>query len=93
MCIRDRHWEEHRVVWEAQLRQTEPVPVAAKVIALSVDGVLSPMRGADKQAKAKQPGKHASGPTGYKEVGCGTVTLYDQAAKRLQTVRLSLIHI
>jgi hypothetical protein len=45
------------------------------------------MRGADKQAKAKQPGKHASGPTGYKEVGCGTVTLYDQAAKRLQTVR------
>ena len=81
------HWEEHRVVWEAQLRQTEPVPVAAKVIALSVDGVLSPMRGADKQAKAKQPGKHASGPTGYKEVGCGTVTLYDQAAKRLQTVR------
>ena len=81
------HWEEHRVVWEAQLRQTETVPVAAKVIALSVDGVLSPMRGADKQAKAKQPGKHASGPTGYKEVGCGTVTLYDQAAKRLQTVR------
>ena len=81
------HWEEHRVVWEAQLRQTEPVPVAAKIIALSVDGVLSPMRGADKQAKAKQPGKHASGPTGYKEVGCGTVTLYDQAAKRLQTVR------
>ena len=81
------HWEAQRVAWEAQIRQTETVPVAAKVIALSVDGVLSPMRGADKQAKAKQPGKHASGPTGYKEVGCGTVTLYDQETERLQTVR------
>jgi hypothetical protein len=81
------HWEEQRVVWEAQLRQTETVPVAAKVIALSVDGVMSPIRGADKHEKAKQPGKHASGPTGYKEVGCGTVTLYDQEAERLQTVR------
>lgn len=81
------HWEEQRVVWEAQLRQTETVPVAAKVIALSVDGVMSPIRGADKHEKAQQPGKHASGPTGYKEVGCGTVTLYDQEAERLQTIR------
>jgi hypothetical protein len=81
------HWEEHRVTWEAQLRQTETVPVAAKIMAISVDGVMSPIRGADKQEKAEQPGKHASGPTGYKEVGCGTVTLYDQEAERLQTVR------
>jgi len=81
------HWEAQRVDWEAQIRQTETVPVAAKVIALSVDGVMSPIRGADKQEKAQQPGKHASGPTGYKEVGCGTVTLYDQVAERLQTVR------
>lgn len=81
------HWEDQRVAWEAQLRQTETVPAAAKVLAISVDGVMAPLRGADKQAKAQQPGKHASGPTGYKEVGCGTVTLYDQAAERLQTVR------
>jgi hypothetical protein len=75
------------VTWEAQLRQTETVPSAAKVMAISVDGVMAPIRGADKQEKAEQPGKHASGPTGYKEVGCGTVTLYDQEAERLQTVR------
>ena len=81
------HWESHRVAWEAQLRQTETVPAAAKVMAISVDGVMAPIRGADKQEKAEQPGKHASGPTGYKEVGCGTVTLYDQEAERLQTVR------
>jgi len=81
------HWESHRVEWEAQLRQKETVPAAAKVMAISVDGVMSPIRGADKQEKAEQPGKHASGPTGYKEVGCGTVTLYDPEAERLQTVR------
>lgn len=81
------HWEDHRVAWEAQLRQKETVPAAARVMAISVDGVMAPIRGADKQEKAEQPGKHASGPTGYKEVGCGTVNLYDQEAERLQTVR------
>jgi hypothetical protein len=81
------HWEEHRVDWEAQLRQNETVPAHADVLAISVDGVMAPIRGADKQEKADQPGKHASGPTGYKEVGCGTVSLYDQEAARLQTVR------
>ncbi len=81
------HWEEHRVTWEAQLRQNETVPATAQVIAISVDGVMAPIRGAEKQEKAEQPGKHASGPTGYKEVGCGTVNLYDQEAERLQTVR------
>lgn len=34
---------------------------------------MAPIRGTDKQEKAERPGKHASGPTGYKEVGCGTV--------------------
>jgi hypothetical protein len=81
------HWEEHRMDWEAQLRQNETVPAHAEVLVISVDGVMAPIRGADKQEKAEQAGKHASGPTGYKEVGCGTVSLYDQEAARLQTVR------
>ena len=81
------HWEDHRACWEAQLRQAEAVPAHADVLAISVDGVMAPIRGADKQEKAEQPGKHASGPTGYKEVGCGTVSLYDREAARLQTVR------
>jgi len=81
------HWEEHRTNWEAQLRQGETVPAHANIVAISVDGVMAPIRGADKQEKAEEPGKHASGPTGYKEVGCGTVSLYDREAARLQTVR------
>ena len=84
------HWEQHRVEWERELRQSETIPSLAKTMALSVDGVMAPMRGVkqqEKAAKAQQSGKHASGPTGYKEVGCGTVALYDQEAKRLQTIR------
>ena len=57
------------------------------MLALSVDGVMVPMKGGGRQAKRDQPGKHASGPTGNREVGCGTVVLYDLAGKRLQTMR------
>lgn len=81
------HWEEHRENWEAQIRQGETVPAHANVVAISVDGVMAPIREVNKQEKAEEPGKHASGPTGYKEVGCGTVSLYDREAARLQTVR------
>ncbi len=84
------HWEQHRAEWEAQLRQMETIPSTAQTMVLSVDGVMAPMRGVkqqEKAEKAQQSGKHASGPTGYKEVGCGTVTLYDQSAQRLQTIR------
>lgn len=81
------HWEDNRTDWEAELCQQETVPVHTDVLAISVDGVMAPIRGVDKQEKAEQPGKHASGPTGYKEVGCGTVSLYDREAARLQTVR------
>jgi hypothetical protein len=81
------HWESHRVEWEAALRQQETVPTAATAIAISVDGVMAPIKGENQSDKHDQPGKHASGPTGYKEVGCGTVTLYDQEAERLQTIR------
>lgn len=84
------HWEPQRVDWEVQMRQGEALPSSATTLALSVDGVMAPLRGekqSEKAAKAQEAGKHASGPIGYKEVGCGTVTLYDQAAKRLHTLR------
>ncbi len=83
-------WEGQRETGEVQLRQGEALPRLAATLALSVDGVMAPLRGekqAEKAAKAEQAGKHASGPIGYKEVGCGTVTLYDQEANRLRTLR------
>ena len=81
------HWEAHRQEWEAALRLAETVPPTAAVMAISVDGVMAPMKGTDRSVKRDQPGKHASGPTGNREVGCGTVVLYDAAGQRLQTVR------
>lgn len=84
-----QRWESHRQEWEEALRSTEVVPQQAAVIAISVDGVMAPMKGGDSARRAKQelPGKHASGPTGNREVGCGTVILYDAEGQRLQTVR------
>ncbi len=58
-------------------------------MAISVDGVMAPMKAgaAPRRAKQTEAGKHASGPTGHQAVGCGTVVLYDGAGERLQTVR------
>ena len=82
-----RHWETHRPEWEAALRAQEPIPTEATVLAISVDGVMAPMKGPGRSAKRDLPGKHASGPAGNKEVGCGTVVLYDAETERLHTIR------
>ncbi len=81
------HWEAHRQEWEAALRTQETVPGEARVLVMSVDGVMVRLKDGQRRAKREQPGKHASGPTGQKEAGCGTVVLYDAAGERLQTVR------
>jgi hypothetical protein len=80
-------WESHRPEWEAALRAQETVPKEATVIAISVDGVTVRMKGGDRRMKQEQSGKHASGPTGQREAGCGTVVLYDAHGERWQTVR------
>ena len=82
-----QHWESHRQDWEAVVRSQETMPDEATVMAISVDGVMAPMKGPGRSAKRDLPGKHASGPAGSKEVGCGTVVLYDAEGERLQTVR------
>ena len=86
------HGEAHRAAWEAALQAQETVPAEATTLAVSVDGVLAPLKPpqaerAARAAKRTAPGKHASGPTGYREVGCGTLTLYGRAGERLQTVQ------
>jgi hypothetical protein len=80
-------WEVHRQVWEAALRTGETFPPEATVIAISVDGVTVRMKSDERRAKRDQAGKHASGPIGQREAGCGTVVLYDAEGERLQTVR------
>jgi hypothetical protein len=86
------HWEAHRPDWEAALQTQETVPGEATTLAISVDGVMAPLKPqeAEQEARAVKraaPGKQASGPTGYREVGCGTLTVYDREGNRLQTVQ------
>jgi hypothetical protein len=81
------HWEAQREAWEAALRATETVPTEATVLGLSLDGVMAPMKEAGRVEKRSQPDKQASGPAGYREVGCGTLSLYDAAGQRLVTIR------
>ena len=81
------HWEARREVWEEALRAAETVPDGAAVLVVSLDGVMAPMKDAGRTEKRSQPDKQASGPAGYREVGCGTVALYDADGKRLSTVR------
>ena len=87
-------WEANRASWEDALRQQEVVPAEASVVAVSLDGVMVPDKDSQREAKAKRESaktqgasKQLSGPAGYREVGCGTVTLYDEQANRLDTVR------
>jgi hypothetical protein len=87
-------WESNRESWEDALRQQKVVPAEASGVAVSWDGVMVPDQDAQREAKAireaaKKQGwsKQHSGPAGYREVGCGTVTLYDEDANRLDTVR------
>ena len=68
------------------------MPPEAVAVAVSLDGVMVPMKdGArtQKRQDAKAQGKHTCGPAGYQEVGCGTLSFYDAEGERLSTVRLA----
>ena len=86
-------WEKNRENWEAALRAQESVPAEAVVMAVSLDGVMVPDKEAQRKAKAEREAKKkdlakaTGGPAGYREVGCGTVSLFDVDGERLETVR------
>lgn len=86
-------WESNREEWEAALREQETIPPEAAVMAVSLDGVMVPDKEAQQEAKAKREekkkdlSKATGGPAGYREVGCGTVSLFDDEGERLDTVR------
>jgi hypothetical protein len=78
------HWEAGREALEAALRQGFEVPAEAKTVAISLDGVMMPMKDSQRQEKR---GKQTRGPAGYHEAGCGTLSFYDAGGERLSTLR------
>ena len=85
-------WEAQRPQFEATLRQQEALPKDAVAMAVSLDGVLAPMKDGQRQAKrqhARAKGQTPSGPAGYQEVGGATVSYYDRHGERLVTRRMA----
>lgn len=83
-------WEARRKEWENELRTQEEAVVGAAVLAVSLDGVMAPMKSGQREARREQSlqeGKQTRGPAGYREVGCGCVSHYDEDGERLRTVR------
>lgn len=80
-------WEEKREVFEDELRSLDPVPRAAVAVGVSLDGVQVPMKDGERAEKRSREDKRPQGPAGCREVGCGTVSLYDAEGERLETVR------
>jgi hypothetical protein len=88
-------WEAKRVDWEEQMREIEVMPKGVATVAISLDGVMAPLRASERKQAANKPAavadaakpKQPKGPKGYQEIGCGTVSLYDADCERLQTVR------
>lgn len=85
-------WEIDRKKFEETLREQERVPENAVTMAVSLDGVMLPMKDGDRQAKREQAaaeGKHQRGPAGCMEASCGTLSFYDREGNRLATRRLA----
>jgi hypothetical protein len=85
-------WEASRESYEERLRKSDQIPKGAVTVAVSLDGVMVPMRDsnkAKKKAEARSEGRADKGPAGYKEVACGTLSFYDAKGKRLATRRMA----
>ena len=85
-------WEADRERFEQQLREAETIPDGTVTVAVSLDGVMTPMKDGKRQAKreqAKAEGKRPRGPAGHQEVGCGTVSFFNAQGERLQTRKLA----
>lgn len=84
-------WEEERVHFEKALRDGDVIPPHATTVAVSLDGVLAPMKdgGAkEKRQKTAEEGRLTRGPAGYREVGCGTLSFCDIDGDMISAVRM-----
>ena len=85
-------WEDDRERFEAELRETITIPEGTHAIAVSIDGVLAPMKDGDAagvRARTAAEGKQSKGPAGYREVGCATLTFCDAQGQQISAIRMA----
>ena len=83
-------WEARRQAFEAQLRETLRIPATAVTVAVSLAGVMTPLKDGARRPKreaALADGKRTKGPAGYPAVGCATLSFYDAEGAPWSTLR------
>lgn len=89
--VLSERWEADRVHFEKALREGDVVPQQATTVAVSLDGVLAPMKdggAAKKRQQTADEGRLTRGPPGYREVGCGTLSFCDETGEMVSAVRM-----
>jgi len=85
-------WEADREAFDASLRADAIIPPKTVTVAVSLDGVMTPMKDGERRRtreRQRTDGKRTKGPAGHREVGCGTLSFYDADGERLTTVRMA----
>lgn len=89
----DARWEEGREEFERALRDGMQIPEGSVSIAISLDGVLAPIDGANSptevRAQAAQEQRVSKGPAGYREASCATVSFCDDKGDLLGAIRMA----
>lgn len=85
-------WESDREAFEETLRDATEIPEGTVTVAVSLDGVMAPMKGTDPvgtRQRAAQASRLPRGPAGYREVGCGTLSFCDAEGRMLSAIRMA----
>lgn len=85
-------WESDREAFEEKLREAIEIPEGTTTVAVSLDGVLAPMKDTDPvgtRRRAAEDGKLSKGPAGYREVGCATLSFCDADGEMLGAIRMA----
>jgi hypothetical protein len=86
------NWEDDRKALEADLRAVTVIPEGTASIAVSLDGVLIPMRdggAVEIRERAAEEGRTSKGPAGYKEAGCATISFCDSDGDLISAIRIA----
>jgi len=88
----DAVWEQDRNQLERELRTVTEIPDETTSIAISIDGVLAPMKdgnAVETRKRAATAGRLTKGPAGYREVGCATISFCDEEGEMISAIRMA----